>query len=115
MTAKSIKLVDGKGKWILTGEGQDLEITEKKDGDGSLTLLNFGKITIKEKNGKGNLMIEANNGEVEIKKMDGDGHAALRNPGAKTVKEKNGNGNIYYKGMKPDVQKMDGNGKVIPE
>jgi hypothetical protein len=106
-----IKLVDGPGNWIIWGNGQDVTITEKKDGDGSLTLRGFGKITINEKNGKGTLIIENDNKEVYIKKLNGPGNVFLRNEGKKKIEEKNGPGDVLFKHKPPIIVKVvDGPG-----
>lgn len=110
-----IRLVDGDGDWIIWGIGQDLEITEKKDGKGSLTLHNFGEIRIKEKNGPGVLVIEEDNKSVIILKVDGPGGVYLRNNGYKKIVDKNGPGNVYFKGAPPIVVHQDGPGKILRE
>lgn len=98
-----LKLIDGPGNRIIWGVGQDLVITEKKDGDGSTTLRNFGKITIKEKNGAGRLIIEADCKEVEIADINGPGNVYLRNTGKKKIGKKDGGGDIYFLNSPPIV------------
>lgn len=110
-----IKLVDGDGDWIIWGIGQDLTIIEKKDGKGSLTLHNFGKITINEKNGPGSLVIQDDNKSVVIKKVDGAGAIYLRNSGYKKIVDKNGPGNIYFRVVPPIIDRKDGEGKILRE
>jgi hypothetical protein len=111
-----IKRVDGNGTLTLIGKGQDLTITEKKDGPGTLVLSNFGKITIKEKNGQGGLVIDENNkGPVFIEKINGPGNTAIRTLGRKEIIDKDGPGNVSYRGEKPIVKKWAGSGELRPE
>jgi hypothetical protein len=106
--------VDGKGNWIITGNGQNITI-EKKDGDGSLVLRNFGEIRIREKDGRGNLTIEPNNRSISIATVNGPGHIYLRNPGAKSITMKDGPGNVYFRGNAPYVTRVNGEGQSIRE
>lgn len=110
-----IKLVDGDGDWIIWGIGQDLTIIEKKDGKGSLTLHNFRKITIKEKNGPGSLVIQDDNKSIVIEKVDGPGAVYLRNRGYKKIVDKNGPGNVYFRAVPPIIGHQDGEGKILRE
>lgn len=110
----AVGLVDGDGNWDLTGVGQDFEIRNRKDGKGSLTLHGFKNVTIKEKNGRGALIV-TDCASCKFKKVDGDGHVYLRFNGPKEIEDKNGKGNIYYTGSVPVIHSQDSTGKIIPE
>jgi hypothetical protein len=108
--------VDGGGNWILWGIGQDLVIHDKKDGDGSLTLHNFGKITILgKKDGNGALVVEKDNKEIHINVVNGNGKTYLRNPGLKKISVKDGSGNVYFQGNPPFVGQKNGAGQIVRE
>lgn len=111
-----IRIVDGPGNWILSGNNQDVVIQEKKDGDGNLTLRGFRNVTITEKNGNGHLVIEDCTGTFTITDiMNGAGNAYLRIPGPKSIRLKDGPGNVYFWGQEPTFPQGVRNGRPIRE
>jgi hypothetical protein len=111
-----IEKVDGTGDWILWGIGQDLVIHDKKDGDGTLTLHNFGTITIMgKKDGNGMLVVETDNASIIVSQVNGRGKTYFQNSGLKKIGLKDGDGNVYYKGAPPFVGTKNGAGQILRE
>lgn len=111
-----IQQVNGKANWIIWADttGRSLEISDQKDGEGSLTLRGFGSISIhNQKNGSGQLIVESDCDSIRISRVDGQGDVILKNPGSKTIGDKNGDSNIRFAGKPPKIGRKDGNGQII--
>jgi len=107
--------VDGSGTWIIWGLGQDLVIHDKKDGEGSLTLRNFGNVTISNKKDGNGVLIVLDCKSVSIREINGSGHTYLRIAGLKKITMKDGDGNVYFVGAPPIIDRKNGNGNVERE
>jgi hypothetical protein len=115
-TNNDIEIVDGRGALVLWGNDQDLNITQKKDGDGCLILHRFRNIKIKEKNGSGSLVIANDNkGSVTISEVNGSGVIILYNDSDKIITKKSGPGSIVYKGKTPIINELHDQGELIHE
>jgi hypothetical protein len=107
-----IGLIDGDGDRTITGEGQDVTIRRKKDGNGSTTLVNFGAVKIREKkDGRGGLTLRQCR-SFEVDEVNGEGDLELLFQGPKTIARKDGDGDVIYWEQAPRVGSFNGNGNI---
>lgn len=107
-----IGLIDGDGDRVITGEGQDVTIRRKKDGNGSTTLVNFGAVKIREKkDGRGGLTLRQCT-SFEVDEVNGEGDLELLFKGPKSIARKDGDGDVIYWDQAPRLGTFNGNGTV---
>lgn len=76
--AQELDSVNGSGDWVLWAEdsGKQEFKLRLKDGKGSLTLKNFARVEIMEKNGQGVVRF-VNCGEILLRRIDESGRCVL--------------------------------------